>query len=123
MKVNKNLVLLILLMMVMITEPVPLDGIYNTIYGRIFILSLVVYFTINHTVLGLLATIILIASLQVTSEGFSLKRYEGFSPSFTVTSMDRLRVEEMFRPKVLNKSAFKRFVGMEPKPMNPLDDL
>ena len=123
MKVNKNLVLLILLMMIMITEPVSLDGIYNTIYGKILILGLVVYFTVNHTVLGLLATIILIASLQVTSEGLSVKRLEGFNSSFVVSRMDRLRVEEMFRPKVLNRSAFKRFVGMEPKPMNTHSEL
>tara|TARA_B110000305_G_C19095410_1_gene472771 strand:- start:83 stop:454 length:372 start_codon:yes stop_codon:yes gene_type:complete len=123
MKVNKNLVLLILLMVVMITEPISIDGIYNSIYGKILILSLVVYFTINHTVLGLLATIILIASLQVTSEGFNVKRREGFNSAFVISRMDRLRVEEMFRPKVLNRTAFKKFVGMEPKPMNSHSEL
>lgn len=119
MKINKNLVLLILLILVMLTEPIPLNGVYNTFYGKVLVLGLVVYFTINHTVLGLLAVIILISSLQVTAEGLTIKGREGFTSSLPVISgRDRLRVEELFRPKILNRSAFKNIVRQEPQPMS-----
>tara|TARA_Y200000002_G_C22488039_1_gene581756 strand:+ start:429 stop:791 length:363 start_codon:yes stop_codon:yes gene_type:complete len=98
MEINKNIVMLILLIGFMLLEPIPSDIVYNTILGRVIILSMVVFFTINHTILGLLATIILLASLQISA------KKQGFKDKFVskdliISGKDRTSVEELIRSK------------------------
>ena len=98
MKINTNLILVILLILVMLTEPIPLTKVYNSILGRIVVVLLVIYFTTKHTILGLLAVIILISSLQVSQEGFLDS--DDFGSSFSLLGNDLLTVEDMVRPKM-----------------------
>ena len=94
MEINKNVAMFVLLITIMLFEPIPNDILYNSITGRIFILLLVAFFTINHTILGLLATIILLSSLQVSAktQGFtSIKKI--------ITGDDRISNEDSIRPK------------------------
>lgn len=115
MKINTNLVLLMLLVSVMLFEPIPLNNVYNSILGKMFILAMVVYFTVNHTVLGLIAVIILISSIQTTNEGLAMKKSkELFTPNLKVIGNDRLKFEDMLRPKK-SCCASKRNNG-EPEP-------
>ena len=95
MKMNKNIVMLILLIGFMLLEPIPNKLIYNTILGRVVILGMVVFFTVNHTVLGLLATVILLASLQISAkrQGFKNK----VSKNLVITGGDRTSMEDSIR--------------------------
>ena len=98
MEINKNIVMLIFLVVFMLLEPLPNELIYNTILGRVIILLTVVFFTINHTILGLLATIILVASLQVSAkkQGFQNKLV---SKDLIISGKDRTTIEELIRSK------------------------
>jgi len=99
MKVNKNILMLVMLVLIMMLEPIPLEHLYNTFPGRAFILSMVVFFTINHTILGLLATIILLASLQVYV-GNGRQGFTNNDPkTLIVTGKDRVTIEDQIRPK------------------------
>ena len=46
MEMNKNIVMLLLLIGFMVLEPIPNELIYNSISGRVIILALVIFFTI-----------------------------------------------------------------------------
>lgn len=99
MKVNKNILMLVMLVLIMMLEPIPFEHLYNTFPGRAFILSMVVFFTINHTILGLLATIILLASLQVYV-GNGRQGFTNNDPkTLIVTGKDRVTIEDQIRPK------------------------
>jgi hypothetical protein len=99
MKVNKNILMLVMLVLIMMLEPIPFEHLYNTFPGRAFILSMVVFFTINHTILGLLATIILLASLQVYV-GSGRQGFTNNDPkTLTITGKDRVSIEYQIRPK------------------------
>ena len=93
---NKNIVMLLLLIGFMVLEPIPNELIYNSISGRVIILALVIFFTINHTILGLLATIILLSSLQISAkrQGF---RNKLVSKDLILSGGDRLTVEDLIR--------------------------
>lgn len=93
---NKNIVMLLLLIGFMVLEPIPNELIYNSISGRVIILALVIFFTINHTILGLLATIILLSSLQISAkrQGF---RNKLVSKDMIMSGGDRLTVEDLIR--------------------------
>ena len=59
---------------------------------------MVIFFTINHTILGLLATIILLASLQISA------KKQGFKDKFVskdliISGKDRTSIEELIRSK------------------------
>lgn len=120
MEINSNIVLLVLLLIVMLFEPIPLNNIYNTVLGRISIILLVVYFTANHTVLGLLAAIILISSLQISREG-----YEGideFSNNLNITGSDRITLENnILKGKNSCKCHVNNSEIIDPSPMG--DDM
>ena len=96
MEMNKNIVMLLLLIGFMVLEPIPNELIYNSISGRVIILALVIFFTINHTILGLLATIILLSSLQISAkrQGF---RNKLVSKDMIMSGGDRLTVEDLIR--------------------------
>lgn len=96
MEMNKNIVMLLLLIGFMVLEPIPNELIYNSISGRVIILALVIFFTINHTILGLLATIILLSSLQISAkrQGF---RNKLVSKDMILSGGDRLTVEDLIR--------------------------
>ncbi len=96
MEMNKNIVMLLLLIGFMVLEPIPNELIYNSISGRVIILALVIFFTINHTILGLLATIILLSSLQISAkrQGF---RNKLVSKDLILSGGDRLTVEDLIR--------------------------
>ena len=97
MEINKNIVMLVLLIGFMLLEPIPNNLVYNTILGRVTILLLVIFFTVNHTILGLLATIILLSSLQISAkrQGFENK----VSKSLLISGNDRIFVEDLIRSK------------------------
>ncbi len=120
MEVNSNIVLLVLLLFVMLFQPIPLNNIYNTVLGRVSIIVLVVYFTANHTVLGLLAAIILISSLQISKEGY--EDIEDYSTSFNLTGGDRTSFEDLLlKGKKSCKSHVDNSESIEPHPMG--DDM
>ena len=106
MKINKNIVMLILLIGFMLLEPIPNKLIYNTILGRVVILAMVVFFTVNHTILGLLATIILLASLQISAkrQGFKNK----VSKNIVITGGDRTSIEDSIRYKNICNAECKK---------------
>ena len=119
MEININLVLLVLLLILMFLKPIPLKNIYNSLIGRLFILGMVVYFTVNHTVLGLLAVIILITSIQADAES---DKHEGFenkliAKTFQITGNDRITVENNLRSKNQCNLVFKTKVNKDPEPM------
>lgn len=114
MEINKNIVMLILLIGFMLLEPIPSDLIYNTILGRVIILSMVIFFTINHTILGLLASIILLASLQISAkkQGFKDKIV---SNDLIISGNDRTSIEELIRSKnICNTDCQKNKYNVSP---------
>ena len=125
MEININLVLLVLLLILMFLKPIPLKNIYNSLIGRLFILGMVVYFTVNHTVLGLLAVIILITSIQADAEN---DKHEGFenkviAKTFQITGNDRITVENKLRSKNQCNLVFKTKVNKDPEPMPSEKDI
>ena len=117
MEMNKNIVMLLLLIGFMVLEPIPNELIYNSISGRVIILALVIFFTINHTILGLLATIILLSSLQISAkrQGF---RNKLVSKDMILSGGDRLTVEDLIRSQNICNIANLKNTNTTTNPFN-----
>ena len=117
MEMNKNIVMLLLLIGFMVLEPIPNELIYNSISGRVIILALVIFFTINHTILGLLATIILLSSLQISAkrQGF---RNKLVSKDMIMSGGDRLTVEDLIRSQNICNIANLKNTNTTTNPFN-----
>ena len=117
MEMNKNIVMLLLLIGFMVLEPIPNELIYNSISGRVIILALVIFFTINHTILGLLATIILLSSLQISAkrQGF---RNKLVSKDLILSGGDRLTVEDLIRSQNICNIANLKNTNTTTNPFN-----
>ena len=98
MEINKNIVMLVLLIGFMLLEPIPNNLVYNTILGRVTILLLVIFFTVNHTILGLLATIILLSSLQISAKRQGFKNNVVLK-DLIISGKDRTSIEDLIRSK------------------------
>lgn len=101
-KMKGMVALLVALILTFLLNPQIITNIHNTLLGRLFLISIIIYLSMNNTTLGLIVALIIIAASN---------QFGSFVEGMENQTVGEENTETIGEKKLLTKSAVKKKLG------------